>query len=736
MLEFRLRNRSTWHQLHCCCAFGAAIICEAPSIASAETGLEEPDVIVVTAQRRPEKAEDVPIFLTALSGERLEQMQATDMASLSKLVPGLVMIRTGAFTQPFLRGIGKRSTLGVENSVATYVDGVYLGSSISALLDLRGIDRVEVLHGPQGTLFGRNATGGVIQVITRDPSPEPSGEAELHVGQYGHVRADAYVTGGTGRIAGNLALSVSRNGGYGTNLFTGKKDQGEVDHSIVARSKWVWQAADSARVTLAGDYQDIDHDFSQRPVEGFPPIGHPRIQGFRNGDHDASNRFHFRYGGLSAKAEAGIGRLNFVSLTAARWMHARYSNDLDLGPMALLSGAPTARQSQFSQELQLQSIEPSPVNWTAGLYYIHLREKYDPTIFRYGGSYAASLGGRIRQTLFDVGKVSSYAAYGQATIPIDRRTGLTAGLRYTIEQRSVRANGERLFDNPPFIRPIPGLPLLTEEPLRNSEAFREFTWRASLDRKFSNHLMGYLSASRGFQSGGWNLQTPQSPAFGPEKLDAYEAGLKFADPSARIRADAGAFYYDYSDLQVSVFSPLGSTTTNAASANILGLDLQIAARLTPRTDVSFGVQWLRAKYNSFPSATCTDYRSDAAVPYSPISCNATGNRLPFAPSLKFNFAINHELDLRRAGTLGLSANLAYNDGYFSEPDNVVRQDAFATVDASAEWRPRGRGPVLRLWVSNLTNADYYHSLVTFPTTGVLQRPAPPRRLGASIAYGF
>ena len=222
---------------------GLALLCNQPASAQSTPRADDPEEIVVTAQRRPERPEDVPISLTAMSGEHLERMQATDMAGLGKVVPSLDMTRTGAFTQPYLRGVGKRSTLGVENSVATYVDGVYLASSISALLDLRGIERVEVLNGPQGTLFGRNATGGVIQIVTRDPSPEASGEAELHAGTYGYVRGDAYLTGGNDRLAGNLAVSLSRNGGYGTNLFTGKTDQGEVDHSFVARSKWIWRPA-------------------------------------------------------------------------------------------------------------------------------------------------------------------------------------------------------------------------------------------------------------------------------------------------------------------------------------------------------------------------------------------------------------------------------------------------------------------------------------------------------------
>jgi iron complex outermembrane receptor protein len=697
---------------------------------------DEGEAIVVTAQRRPERLEDVPIFLTAISGVELERMQATDMATLGKVAPSLHMTRTGAFTQPFLRGVGKRSTLGVENSVATYMDGVYLASSISALLDLRGIDRVEVLNGPQGTLFGRNTPGGVIQIVTRDPDPAMNGEAELHAGTYGYVRGDVYLTGGNDWIAGNLAVSLSRNGGYGTNLFNGNKDQGEVDHSLVVRNKWIWRPDEGLKLTLAGDYQDIEQDFTQLPVAGFQPVGNPRVLDFRDSDHDGSNRMHFKYGGGSLKAEAAIGGINFMSLTALRLMHARYHADLDVGPRLLLFAAPDAEQKQFSQEFQLQSPDEARLRWVAGVYYIHLQEQYDPTIFRYGGGYSVMLGGRIFQTLSDIGKMSSYAAYGQATLPIGEATRLTGGLRYTIEKRSVEAFGERLFDNPPFVRPIPGLPLPTDEPLKQSDTFHALTWRASFDHDFSNALMGYASVSRGFQSGGWNLQTPQIPAFGPEKLDNYEAGLKYVDGSGRFRADAAIFYYDYSDLQLSAFTPIGSITTNAASADIYGLDAQFSARMGDRTNVTLGAQWLNARFNRFANATCTNYSPDAASPYLPELCDVTGNRLPFAPKFKANLGGNYRFSLGRSGTLLLSGNLAHNSGYFSEVDNVVRQDAYTTVDFSAEWRPARRGPSIRLWVLNLTDAHYHDTLVTFPTTGVLHRPAAPRRFGVSAGYSF
>jgi iron complex outermembrane recepter protein len=691
--------------------------------------------IIVTAQRRPEESQDVPLSITALAGEQLERMQATDTAALGKVVPSLVMTRTGPFTQPYIRGVGKRSTLGVENSVATYVDGVYFASPISALLDLRGIERVEVLNGPQGTLFGRNTSGGVIQVVTRDPVPGTWGEGELTTGTYGQLRGDVYLTSGTERLAGNFAASLSRNGGYGTNLFTGKKDQGEVRHSLVARSKWVWRPSSSVKLTLAGDYQDIDQDFSYRPVLGFPAIGQPRVTGFRDGDQDSPVDHHLKYGGASVRAEAEIHHMSLISLTALRQMHARFGNDLDQGPMALWSAVAVSEQRQLSQEFQLQSSVSAPVRWIAGLYYIWIEERYDPTVFGYGGSYSAQFGGRTFQSLFATGRTSSYAGYGQATFRLAGANRLTLGMRYTIDDRSVRATGERQFDNPPFVRPIPGLPLHSEQPLRARRTFNELTWRASLERDFSIGFMGYASASRGFQSGGWNLQTPQVPAFRPENLDAFEAGLKYAGGSRWLRADASVFLYNYSDLQVSAITPLGSVTTNATSARHYGAELQIDARLAEGTDLSFGAQFLNARFKRFPNATCTDFRQDVTIPYAPIPCDVTGNRLPYAPKFKFNLGSTHRVAFG-SGSLLLAGNLSFNSGYFAEADNVVRQKPFVSIDASAEWLPASTGLSLRLWVRNLGDAEYFDSVATVATAGILQSPAAPRRFGASIGYQF
>ncbi|RYD98773.1 MAG: TonB-dependent receptor [Sphingomonadales bacterium] len=461
-----------------------------------------------------------------------------------------------------------------------------------------------------------------------------------------------------------------------------------------------------------------------------------RVQSYRDGEQDGADFYHFRYGGVSLRADAEFGGLTVMSLTAVRRMHADYAVDLDRGPLPLLTSDPRARQEQFSQEIQLQSTEPAPFHWVAGLYFLDIEERYKPTPFDYGGSYSAGLGGRLRQTIFSRGDATSYAAYGQATMPIHDATTLTLGLRYTIEDRSIAANAERLFDNAPFVRPIPGLPLLSQAPRRDSASFDELTWRVSLNHPFSDEVKGYLSANRGFQSGGWNLQTPQNPAFRPERLDDFEAGLKYVDRSRRFRADANIFYYDYSDLQVSAFTQVGSTTTNAASAEVYGLELQLGVRPDRDTDVTIGAQLLKTRFKAFPNASCTNFSAGAATPYAPISCVATGNDFPFAPEFKVNAGISRQIPLGRIGSLELSANLSYNSGYYAEPDNIVRQDGFATVDASVEWRPGGRGPSVRLWVLNLTDTHYYESLATVATVGAFQSPAAPRRVGVSVVTSF
>ena len=171
----------------------------------------------------------------------------------------------------------------------------------------------------------------------------------LHAGTDNYFRGDAYVAAGSDRFAGNIAISLSRTGGYGTNIHSGDTEQGEVDHSLVARSKWIWRPSPSLKLTLAADYQDIEQDFSLLPVNGFPAVGNPAARGFRDTDQDTPNLSHFRYGGVSLRADVEIGRVTFMSLSAFRRMDAHWSLDLDVGPLSLFSATRKSSRTNIAR---------------------------------------------------------------------------------------------------------------------------------------------------------------------------------------------------------------------------------------------------------------------------------------------------------------------------------------------------------------------------------------------------
>ena len=316
------------------------------------------------------------------------------MAGLGKVVPSLVMMRTGVFTQPFLRGVGKRSNLGVENSVATYVDGVY-----SRFADQRAARpaRHRAGRGPE------RAAGNLVRA-QHDGRRHPDRHAgpkrrsrrakcTLAAGTYGYFRGDATDRGERTDRGQPRREPVATRRLRDEHSTPAKTDQGEVDHSLVARSKWIWRPDAALKLTLAGDYQDIDR-ISSPPVPGFPAVGQPPSKAFTTATRIRPNRFRFRYGGVSLRADAEIGSLTFMSLSALRRMDARWSLDLDTGPQPLSGRAfRSPSRTRFSQEFQLQSDEASRVRWVAGLDYIRIEEQYDPTMSHYGGSYSAPLGG-------------------------------------------------------------------------------------------------------------------------------------------------------------------------------------------------------------------------------------------------------------------------------------------------------------------------------------------------------
>ena len=503
-------------------------------------------------------------------------------------------------------------------------------------------------------------------------------------------------------------MSLSRNGGYGTNLYTGKNDQGEVDHSLVARSKWIWRPATSLKLTLAADYQDLDQDFSYRPggrISADRPAPRPGLSRRRPGCAEPLPlplRRRLDQGGCRDR-EPDLHEPERAAPDArALRRRPRPGTASPCGrPFPPPSRSNSARNSSCNRASRRASD-----GWRASTTSASTSSTTQPS-----SAMAAAI---RRCSAAASGRPCSPAERHRPTpptarrpLPIGQATRLTLGLRYTIEHRSVRANGERLFDNAPFVRPIPGLPLLTEAPFRNSDTFRELTWRASLDRHFSDEVMGYVSASRGFQSGGWNLQTPQNPAFGPETLDDFEAGLKYADRSRRFRADANVFYYDYSDLQVSAITPIGQRRPTPPRPSSMGWSCSSTRELGRETDVTLGAAAAAGAVQALSQRDLHQFqrrRGRSLCADHPATSPATACRSrPSSSSMSAPTTASAGQDRHLAAERkpGLQFRL------FRGTRQCRAAGSFATVDASAEWRPSRRGPSVRLWVLNLTDAHYY-----------------------------
>lgn len=658
---------------------------------SAGAGLEE---IVVTAQKRGENLQKVPIAVTALSAQTLAAKGIANTSDLVAVTPGLNYTTGGGYALPRIRGVGAGSTSGGnENPVATYVDGVYIASATSAVMSLSNIAQIAVLKGPQGTLFGRNATGGLIQITTRDPSHTFGGDGSFTYGNKNRVGADLYVTGGlTNFAAADLAIHyMDQQDGYGTNLFNGK----DVNKSreFVLRSKIKMDLGEDTTATLAGDYSRVISAIPAfRPITGTIPItGIP----FSGGKFDVNSNVQplsrLRQGGGSLTINHDLDFAKAVSITAYR--AARWISDFDNDklPVALAGTHLEQPDRQFSQELQLISQPGSSFDWALGGFYFFTRSSLHPFDLQ-----TPSVG-----LITSTSQSSrSGAVFGQATVHLTPQTNFTVGLRYTSEKRG--------FIGQPSTR-LPSGVVVPGATISDSAVNNKLTWRFALDHRFSSSVMGYVSYNRGFKSGGFNPSqtTPPLVPFAPEVLDAYEAGLKADMLGGKLRLNTAAFYYDYKNLQVTVFTNGLITVSNAASAKIYGLDLDGVFALTRNFRLNFGLSALHDRFGNYPGVQLSSPLPAGGNLITTVpSNNARGNRIPSTPDWTANLGADYDIYLSR-GRLQLSANYYHSDGWFAEADNRLRQPKYDLLNASITWFIGGQDKYqIKLWGRNLTNVAY------------------------------
>jgi iron complex outermembrane recepter protein len=704
----------------------------APAADPQEAGTTRLDDIVVTAQRREERLQDVPISVTALGAEQLTNSGITSTQDVATVAPALNIGQSFGQFLPRLLGVGTTfGGPGVENSVATYIDGVYIGAASASLFSLAGVERIEILKGPQGTLFGRNATGGLVQIVTKKPSETFGGMLSGSYGNYNTAGADAYVTGGLAPgLAMDFAAHMSFQGeGFGRNLFL-NRDANRTDRDLAFRSQLLY-ANETTSARLSADYTEMEgspFEIRRSPFD-ISTLG-PSILNQSPWDSNGNLPYlsESKAYGVGLKIDHQLGFADLVSITAGRKSRLSVQIDADTTPTDGLAVIFRQEESQFSQELQLVSRPDSPITWLVGAYAFDAKSSYKPNDVHFGPILQSPF--FPMETFRTVGTqwTRSYAAFGQATLPLGEATQLTVGLRYTSERKRIRMKQDAILANGALV------PLGQRGP--DSVSYKKPTWRVSLDHHFTPDIMAYASVNRGFKSGGFNLAGGISdPPVQPELLDAYEVGIKADLFDRRVRLNPSFFYYDYSNIQVTTYTEQSQAIfLNGPSAEIYGLDLDFTIQPTSQLTLRGGVTVLHHEFGDFPNAPFNF--SNAPLPGGVLVLgNAEGNRIPFTADWSASIAADYEIPTD-FGSVTLSATYNHSDGFYLELDNLRRQEPFDLVSGSVRVENESGSLFASLWGRNLLDEEVLVNAIGVPAFGGGAQYQAPRTFGVTIGANF
>jgi iron complex outermembrane receptor protein len=714
------------------------------SAAFAEGTIEQ---VLVTAQRREENLQSVPISVAAFSQEALQSSGVTGTGGLSQLVPSVQMVTSGPSTNFYVRGVGNSSSgTGEEGTNAFYVDGVFIADLKQTAMKFNNIERVEVLKGPQGTLFGRNSSGGLVNVITHEPGQNVEAKVNVGFANYETYTSQAYLAGPlTDTLSADIALTTTdQHEGWGKDEVTGKDARLGWDWGV--RSKWVWRPNDATKITVGGEYAKSSGDFTTAfaLAPGSVSLGgtHPPADPYDT--NTPTKQFNdMELWGLNLTAEIDLDWATLTSITGTRENKSHSAFDADTGPFQIagmdLANVELEDKSQsFQEELRLASNSDGPWSWQTGVFLLHTEANLEPQT-SLGYAYAAApaiTGGE--NSVFSTLDTNSYAAFGEVSYHFPTDTVLTGGLRYTHDK--LEFDGEQI---PIVGAPIPNptAPFSVSDELNAEEP----TYRLAVRQDINENLNVYASYNHGFKSGTFSMSNITVPPVQPQQIDAYEVGVKSQLFDNRLRLNAAAFRYDISDYQVRATSPNSPVAIllNAAEVEVNGFELEFEAAATDNLRLFGSATWLNSEFSKFEDAplsylkpaNCTQGSTGAPIGGA-ISCSgsATGNDTPLAPKFAGNLGATYTLLMGESGEMDLSAMYNYNDGYFFEPDNRLEQPAFSTVNASIAYRPN-RNWAVELWGRNLDNETYYVSKLSTSISD-LAAPAAPRTYGVNLKYKY
>lgn len=736
---------------------GAAVLAivgaTCPSLSQAQTQTQlKLEEVIVTAQRRTERLQDVPIAVVSLGAEALANRGVAATMSLPEVVPSVQFQGSGGSSIFFVRGVGNTNAgIGEEGSNAFYVDGVYMPDLFQSALRFNNIERVEVLKGPQGTLFGRNSSGGLVHVITKEPGDEFTADVKAGYANYDTLSTQAYVAGPlTDTVSADIAVSaINQRDGWGKNRITGsdvarKKYWG-------ARSKMVWQPSDTVKVVASGEYFDLDETPTSNyfiapgargltldPLNPLTPAPESPGSGFDTTSDSKPVTAYKVYGG-SLTAEIDLGWSSLTSITAYRRLQADDNSvDVDAGPYPLINLALSSETEAWQQEFRLASESTDPLSWQVGLFYLRSTAEISPQEITGLALLTEDPQGWVGGTREESKQTTeSVAGFGEIGYALTPRTQVTLGLRYTYDERELSGRREII----PGPAAMPGA--FPEVALKRSATDKKMTYRLAVRHDLTDSMNVYASYNRGFKSGLFSMNSYPWQPVDPQTIDAYEIGMKSSLLDDRLRLNLSAFYYEIDDYQVRAVSPENTQMLlNAAEVEVKGFEAEFEALVNDRLSVFGAVTWLDSEFSSFPNAPAFSPRPAMEIPglgtliiggNVDSVIDASGNSTPMAPRYAGNIGATYRMPLA-TGTLLATATYSYNDGYYFEPDNRLRQSSYGLLNMSLTYELPANWSV-EVWGRNVTNETYFASKQANATADWAIRGAP-RTYGVNVRYQY
>ncbi len=755
----------------------------APVFCSGVALAQQLEEVLVTAEKRSENIQDVPLSVAAIGGNDIKVGKVTDLNDVAMKVPGMAFNEFNV-GEPnvYIRGIGNSSdSAASDQAVGVFLDEVYIGRTGGVGFDLFDLERIEILRGPQGTLYGKNTIGGAINIVTSRPSQEDEVRLSVSAGNYDLTNVQGLVSGGiTDTISGKLVAQFKQRDGYGKNVISedqvttlgdlsnsryigksigasGNGDRLDDANKRAVRGQLLFDLSDTMNLLVGGDYSRDKSNGTCRHLQNLDDA----VQGlgafwelgmsdkYKSDDRNCSTQFNVDQkrdiSGLMARFEWDLGWSDFLSISAWRESDYNFVDDLTGIPLLDLTapsppGVPLPpgswtppenvidgvdeNASQYSQEFRLTGSNDS-LDWVTGVFYmeedVDRKEEFYTqynTLLQDGFGLAG-----IGDVLFtQKNTTTSMAAYAQVDWHLTKQWTLTYGGRYSYDKKKITQDAIDLLDSG-----VPtGVPLILPPfpaPVKANDSWSDYTNKVTVRYQPNDDLMFYATFSQGYKSGAFPAQANQpsvaATPVDPETVDNYELGMKSTWWDNRIEFNVTLYDMDYSDLQVFDLNNRLLLVLSSAQAQSEGVDVDFNILLIDNLTLSTSYNYSDATYSDF-----TD--SGGAV--------LDGNDLEYAPNAAFTIDLDYRYDIGSAGALDFNVSYNWKDDYFTSPSNAekTKQDDIGLLNASIGWTSVDDSWLVSVWGKNLDDEQQLASLIVDPTQITSESYMAPRTYGLTV----